>query len=110
MFSAGGRGIFKYMPIEDKKLAKPKAQNLIMENRERLSVSGVIEVDSFNSENVVMDTELGLLVVKGDDLRISKLNLENGELVIEGDVLSCEYNDNHDVRGKGLGFLSKMFR
>ncbi len=98
------------MPIEDKKLAKPKAQNLIMENRERLSVSGVIEVDSFNSENVVMDTELGLLVVKGDDLRISKLNLENGELIIEGDVLSCEYNDNHDARGKGLGFLSKMFR
>lgn len=98
------------MPIDEKKISKPKVQNLILENRERLSVSGVIDVSSFNTENVIMETELGTLVVKGDDLRISKLNLENAEMVLEGDITSCVYSDDHDGRSKGLGLLSRMFK
>ena len=61
--------------IEDKKTPKPKVQNLILENRERLSVSGVIDVESFNDESVIVDTELGVLVVRGMDLHINKLNI-----------------------------------
>lgn len=98
------------MPIDDKKMTKPKVQNLILENRERLSISGVIDVTNFNTESVVMDTELGSLIVKGDDLRISKLNLENSEMVLEGDIISCVYSDDHEGKGKGLGFLSRMFK
>ena len=98
------------MPIEEKKNSKPKVQNLIMENREKLSISGVIDVSSFNNENIIMETELGTLIVKGDDLRISKLNLENSEMVLEGDIVSCIYNDDNDGRNKGLSFLSRMFK
>lgn len=94
---------------EDKKITKPKVQNLILENRERLCVSGVIEVESFNDESVYVDTELGLLIVKGADLHINKLNLDNSELIIEGEVSSCEYEDREGSR-KGLGFLGKMFK
>ena len=97
------------MPIDDKKISKNKVQNLIMENRERLSISGVIDVSNFNTESVLMETELGMLTVKGEDLRISKLNLENAEIVIEGEIISCVYSDE-DVGSKGLGFLSKMFK
>jgi len=96
--------------VDDKKVIKPKAQNLILENREKLSISGVIDVESFNDECVVVETELGTLIVRGGDLHINKLNLDNSELNIEGDIDSLEYNDREGSKGKGGGFLSRMFR
>ncbi len=96
--------------IEEKKVPKPKTHNLIIENRERLSLSGVIDVESFNDECVVVETDLGSLIIRGEDLHISKLNLDSSELNIEGDIISCEYIDSAGTKSKGLGFLGKMFR
>ena len=98
------------MSIEEKKITKPKVQNIILENRERISISGVLDVTNFNTESVNMDTELGNLVVRGDDLRISKLNLENSEMVIEGDIVSCIYSDDGEGRNKGMGLFGKLFK
>lgn len=94
--------------IDDKRPIKSKVQNLILENREKLSISGVIDVESFNDECVVVDTDLGLLIIRGIDLHINKLNLDSSELNIEGDIISMEYNDR-EIGHKG-GFLSRMFR
>ena len=96
--------------IEDKKVPKPKVQNLILENREKLSVSGVIDVESFNDESIIVDTELGVLVVKGVDLHINKLNIDSSELGIEGEIISCEYSDREGPRNKGGGFFARMFK
>jgi len=96
--------------IEEKKMMKPKVQNLILENRERLNISGVIDVESFNDESVIVDTELGVLVVKGIDLHINKLNIDNSELGIEGEIISCEYSDRDSSRNKGGGFFARMFK
>lgn len=96
--------------IEDKKVSKPKVQNLILENREKLNISGVIDVESFNDECVIVDTELGVLVIKGIDLHINKLNIDNSELGIEGEIVSCEYSDRDGSRSKGGGFLARMFK
>jgi len=95
---------------EDKKLSRQTTQNLILENREKLSVSGVLKVRSFDDETVEIETELGLLVVCGEDLHINKLNLDNYELSVEGYIISCEYNDSESSRSKSMGFFSKMFR
>ncbi|MCX7746339.1 MAG: sporulation protein YabP [Clostridia bacterium] len=95
---------------DDKKMTKPKTQNLILENREKLSISGVLDVESFNDECVVVDTELGVLIINGEDLHINKLNLDNSELIIEGLVSSCEYSDKESSKSKGLGFLGRMFK
>lgn len=97
------------MSFDEKKLSKPKTHNIIMENREKLSISGVLDVGSFNTESVALETEMGMLTVKGDGLRISKLNLENAEMIIEGDIISCIYSDD-DLRGKGFGLFGRMFR
>ncbi len=94
--------------IEEKKPIKSKVQNIILENREKLSISGVIDVESFNDECVVVDTDLGLLVIRGVDLHINKLNLDSSELNVEGDIISLEYSDR-EISRKG-GFLSRMFR
>lgn len=96
--------------IEEKKVAKPKVQNIIIENREKISVSGVIDVESFNDECVIVDTELGVLVIRGEDLHISKLNIDNSELNIEGDIISCEYSEKEGSKSKGMGFLGRMFK
>ena len=96
--------------IEEKKAPKPKVQNLVLENREKLHITGVIDVESFNDESVIVDTELGVLVVKGIDLHINKLNIDNSELGIEGEIISCEYSDRDGSRNKGGGFLARMFK
>lgn len=95
---------------EEKKIIKSKTQNLILENRQKLSVSGVIDVESFNDECVIVNTEMGILIIHGDDLHISKLNIDSSELNIEGDIISCEYSDRDSSRSKGFGFFSKMLR
>ena len=95
--------------MEEKKTMKPKVQNLILENREKLSISGVIDVESFNDESVIVDTELGVLIIRGMDLHISKLNIDSSELSVEGDIISCEYSDRDGSRSKG-GFFARMFK
>lgn len=96
--------------IEEKKVPKPKVQNLILENREKLNITGVIDVESFNDESVVVDTELGVLIIKGIDLHINKLNIDNSELGIEGEIISCEYSEREGSRSKGGGFFARMFK
>ncbi|NLY42886.1 MAG: sporulation protein YabP [Clostridiaceae bacterium] len=100
--------------IEDKKNTrsgvKAVTQNLIIENREKISISGVLDVESFDDESIVLHTELGVLIIKGYGLHINKLDIDSGELSIEGDIVSCTYSDDDHGKSKGLGFLAKMFR
>jgi len=96
--------------IEEKKMPKPRVQNVILENRQKLSISGVVDVESFNDECVIADTELGILVIKGMDLHINKLDIDSSELGIEGDIISLEYSDREGARNKGGGFFARLFR
>lgn len=94
--------------MEEKKTVKPRNQALTLENRERLSVSGVTDVESFNEENIIAVTELGILIIRGTELHINKLNLDSNELVVEGDIFSLEYNDGENTKSKS--FFGKMFK
>ena len=67
------------------------AQNIILENRARMSVSGVEEVLAFDDTMVEMKTGLGELRVQGDDLRVEKLTVNDGELVICGHISLLSY-------------------
>jgi sporulation protein YabP len=84
------------------------AHNIIMENREKMTISGVEDVESFDEETVVLFTQMGLLTVKGSELRINKLNVDTGEVIVEGNVDMCQYSDEN--RQKGGGFLKKLFK
>lgn len=96
--------------IEDKKtIMTNKIQNLILESRSKLNATGVIDVLSFDDQIVLIETELGLLTVKGENLRINKLNLDNSELIIEGEIFSLSYSDR-EYDKKGGNFLGKIFK
>lgn len=72
---------------------KHAAQNIILENRRRMSVSGVEEVLAFDERIVEMKTALGELRVQGEELKVEKLTVDEGELVICGNIVSLSYEE-----------------
>lgn len=99
--------------LDEKRFTKtaPKevAHNLILENRKKLTLSGIEDVDSFDEESIVLLTEGGTLSICGEGLHINKLSVETGEVSIEGHVDSLVYSDGSSGKGKG-GFLARLFR
>ena len=81
--------------------------SIIMENRKLLTATGVSDVDSFDEQSVTAYTDLGELSIRGNGLHISKLNVETGDLTIEGEIISLTYSENRSSSG---GLLSKLFR
>ena len=84
-------------------------QNLILENRNKLSISGVKDVLSFDDQVVIMETELGLLTVKGEDLKINKLSIDTQEVVVEGEINNLSYSD-HSKKQQDGSLFSKIFK
>ena len=74
--------------------------------RERLTVSGVEDVERFDETGIIMSTAAGTLVVTGEDLHIDKLSLDGGELHVDGRIDSVSYEEESPGRG---GFLSRLF-
>ena len=85
-------------------------QNIVLENRKKLSISGVKDVLSFDDRMVNLDTDLGMLTVKGEDIRINKLSLDTTDVIIEGNISSLIYN-NRQIKGqKDDSILGKIFK
>lgn len=85
-------------------------QNLVLENREKLSVSGVLDVLSFDDQVVMIETELGLLTVKGQNLRINKLSIDTSEVIVEGEISYLAYSENNQNKLSSGGLLGKIFK
>lgn len=83
--------------------------NLVLEDRCRLTVSGVSDVDSFDEQTVIVFTQMGELTVKGTDLHINRLSLEMGELAVEGEITALTYTDRAQKPQQG-SFWNKVFR
>jgi len=85
---------------------------LQLHNRKLLQVNGVTEVESFDEKQVIAVSKLGPLVVKGERLHITQLNLEEGQLVLEGAINSFEYAEDKQakMRAKGKGVMSRLFK
>ena len=85
-------------------------QNLVLENRAKLSISGVVDVLSFDDQVVMIETELGLLTVKGENLRINKLSIDTSEVIVEGEISYLAYSENNNNNKEGQSLLSKIFK
>lgn len=85
-------------------------QNLILENREKLNISGVLDVLSFDDQIVILETELGLLTVKGENLRINKLSLDTAEVIVDGEIYNLGYSEKTLDKKNGGGILGKIFK
>ncbi len=94
---------------ERKQFTNTTVQNLILENRGKLNISGVLDVLSFDDQIVIVETELGLLNVKGENLRINKLSIDTSEVIVEGDIVSLAYSEK-DYDKKGTSLFGKIFK
>lgn len=83
-------------------------QNVILENRKKLTLTGIKDVLSFDDEIVVVESELGLLNIKGSDLRVNKISVETGDVIVDGTIRAIEYSDK-DINSK-QGLMSKIFK
>ena len=96
------------MVYDERLKSAQTAHNAVMEGRRKLSVSGVEDVESFDENEIVMVTALGILVLTGKDLRIEKLSLDSGDVIVEGAIDRLEYEDI--TRTDGSGFFSRLFK
>ena len=87
-----------------------KKHNIIMNDREIIKITGIIDVISFDDLMVIADTERGVLIIKGSDLHVNQLNLDSGELGVDGEINSISY-ENRDHYGKpASSFFSKIIK
>lgn len=87
-----------------------KGHKLVVNNRKTSLVTGVIDVLSFDLNEVLLETEQGMLMVKGTDLHVNRLSLEKGEVDLSGNIDSIAYSDVHSASKQGDNFFSKLFR
>ncbi len=85
-----------------------KKHSMIMKGREHLSATGIEDVDSFDDDRIVAYTCEGQMTVKGAELKINRLSVEDGELEIQGIIDNIEYQDSH--KSSGGGIFSKIFK
>lgn len=89
-------------------MEEQRGHRVVMEDRAKITVSSVDDVESFEDEKVVVVTGMGTMTVLGADFHISKLNVDDGELVIEGEIDEIQYSDA--ARDTGSGFFGKLFK
>lgn len=98
------------MTIDERKTINTAVvQNLILENRGKLSISGVLDVLSFDDQVIMVETELGLLTIKGENLRITKLSIDTSEVIVEGNIAYLAYSNKEVEKNKG-SIISKIFK
>ena len=88
---------------------KTLKHRLVAERRESIAISGVVDVISFDEEQVVCETDAGVLVLRGTNLHVASLNLDNGSLDIFGQLDGITYEDDGPQRQKA-SFFGKIFK
>lgn len=86
-----------------------KNSSLSLENRQKLVLSGVVEVISFDSQKIDLTTELGNLSIKGQELKMNKLDVKNGDVIINGNIDSMVYS-RKEVKKSKESIISRLFK
>lgn len=95
--------------MENLKVVKPQGNHIVhIDNRQRIDISGVTKVVTFNEDSVVLNTIMGSIEIKGKNMRVNKLNVDTGDMLIEGEVLSLIYSSRD--KGKKGSTLKKLFK
>ena len=81
---------------------------LMLKNRQEGTVTGVQDVNSFDEKEILLFTEAGKLAIKGEQLHVKHLNLEKGEVTLEGKIDSLTYLSKNSGK-KEESVLKRMF-
>lgn len=88
---------------------KRTPHQVIIDGRDRVSITAVNDVDSFNENEIIFLCSAGMMTITGEDLHITKLNMEDGTLIIDGTIDSIDYADHEEERMSNKKIF-KVFR
>ncbi|NLL71552.1 MAG: sporulation protein YabP [Epulopiscium sp.] len=94
----------------DEKNVQNYTHTVFLRDGEKISITGVIDVLTFDEETVILDTDRGMLTLRGMDLHVQRLDLERQELELEGELESLVYSHSHSYGRDGGSLLSKLFK
>lgn len=86
------------------------SHQIIINDRSKGSLTGILDLISFDESTIVVDTDMGLLTIKGKDLHVSRLTLDKGEIEIEGRPDSLVYSSNEGIRKSAQPLFSRLFK
>lgn len=87
-----------------------RMHKVTMTNRKTCTLNGINDVLSFDIHEILLETEQGMLMIKGDDLHVNRLTLDKGEVDVEGKIDSLTYSDVSGSGQKGESLLTRLFR
>lgn len=88
-----------------------KAHKFVVNNRKSCTTTGVLDVLSFDLNEILLETEQGMLLIKGTDLHVNRLTLEKGEVDVSGNIDSVAYsNANVTKKPDHENFIAKLFK
>ena len=96
--------------MEDLNSANRKPHKLLLTNRRTCNISGVNDVLSFDVNEILLETEQGMLMIKGSELHVSRLSLDKGEVDVDGRIDSFTYSENAGYGAKGESLLARLFK
>ena len=92
-------------------LKTAKAHKVLLANRKSANFSGVLDVLSFDVNEILLETEMGMLMIRGIDLHVNRLTLEKGEVDLSGKIDSIQYSDVNKGKGsQGESLLGRLFK
>ncbi|MDE5908886.1 MAG: sporulation protein YabP [Lachnospiraceae bacterium] len=96
--------------MEDLTNVNKRAHKLILNNRRSCNLTGVNDVLSFDEHEIILETEQGMLMIKGMELHVNRLMLDKGEVDVDGRIDSFTYSEQSGMSAKGESLLSRLFK
>ncbi len=86
------------------------AHKVSMSNRSKLEMTGISDVVSFDLTKVLLESDYGVITIKGQNLHVNRLSVEKGELDIDGTIQAIEYSDKDNFSKKGESWFGKLLK
>lgn len=96
--------------MEDLTNVNKRAHKLILNNRRTCNLTGINDVLSFDENEIILETDQGMLMIKGNELHVSRLTLDKGEVDVDGRIDSFTYSEQSGMGSKGESLLSRLFK
>ena len=96
--------------MEDLTNINKRAHKVVLSNRRTCNLTGVNDVLSFDENEIILETEQGMLMIKGAELHVNRLTLDKGEVDVDGRIDSFTYSEQAGMGSKGESLLSRLFK
>ena len=96
--------------MEELNTVNKRTHKLMLNNRRTCNLSGVNDVLSFDEHEIILETDQGMLMIKGSDLHVNRLMLDKGEVDMDGKFDSFTYSEQTGISAKGESLLARLFK